>query len=181
MKKLRDQIGLTQTDMAKLIGSNKTTGSLYEKGLRELNPKALTMLSTIERLMENMDEIQLTEKISLNDQKALVAMLKKLTYDQKLAEQKYEMLQEKLLRMEEAYASNRKLWRLLNKLKKKLLGKAVNPYVGVLEIRCLDKLKACGLHQQVLLRHQLSILESEITSAQQIIKEYEGVGVPVMK
>ncbi|MFW0717899.1 hypothetical protein [Pedobacter sp. N23S346] len=181
MKKLRDQIGLTQTDMAKLIGSNKTSGSLHEKGLRELNPKALTMLSTIELLMNNMDEIQATERISLNDQKALVAMLKKLAYNQKRATQKYEIICEKLSRMEETYASNRKLWRLLNELKTSLKGTAANPYAGVLEIRCLDKLKSCGLHQQILLRHQLSILEGEMASAQQIIEEYKGFGVPVMQ
>lgn len=176
MKKLRDQIGLSQTEMAKLIGSNKTSGSLHEKGLRELNPKALTVLSTIELLMSNTDETHATESISFNEQKALVAMLKKLTYDQKRAEQKYKILQEKLSGMEETYASNRKLWHLLQSLKVNLKGSAANPYVGVLEIRCVEKLKSCGLHQQILLRHQLSIVESEITSAQQIIEEYKGIG-----
>ena len=178
MKKLRDQIGLSQTDMAKLIGSNKTTGSLHEKGLRELNPKELSMLSTIEILMNNSAEIQATESISLNDQKALVAMLKKLAYNQKRAAQKHEIIREKLSRMEETYASNRKLWRLLSELKTNLKGKAANPYVGVLEVRCLEKLKSCGLHQQVLLRHQLAILEGEIASAQQIVEEYQGFGLP---
>jgi len=180
MKKLRDQIGLSQTDMAKLMGSNKTTGSLHEKGLRELNAKELSMLSTIELLMNNANEIQATEIISLNDQKALVAMLKKLSYNQKRATQKHEIIREKLSRMEETYASNRKLWRLLNELKTNLKGKAANPYVGVLEVKCLEKLKSCGLHQQILLRHQLSMLESEMVSAQQLVEEYRGFGVPVV-
>ncbi|GGE69176.1 hypothetical protein EV200_1013 [Pedobacter psychrotolerans] len=178
MKKLRDQIGLSQTDMSKLMGSNKTTGSLHEKGLRELNAKELSTLSTIELLMNNANEIQATERISLNDQKALVAMLKKLSYNQKRATQKHEIIREKLSRMEETYASNRKLWCLLNELKTNLKGKAANPYVGVLEVKCLEKLKSCGLHQQILLRHQLSMLESEIASAQQIVEEYRGFGVP---
>jgi len=178
MKKLRDQIGLTQIDMAKLIGSNKTSSSLHEKGLRDLNPKALTMLSTIEILMNNANEIQATERISLNDQKALVAMLKKLAYNQKRAAQKHEITLQKLARMEETYTSNRKLWRLLSELKTSLKGKAANPYVGVLEVRCLEKLKSCGLHQQILLRHQLAMLESEIASAQQIVEEYQGFGLP---
>ncbi|UKT64693.1 helix-turn-helix domain-containing protein [Pedobacter mucosus] len=178
MKKLRDQIGLTLTDMAKLIGSNKTTGSLYENGLRELNPKALTMLSTIEVLMENSTEIHAAEKINLYDQKALVATLKKLAYNQKRAGQKYEMVQEKLSRMEDAYASNRKLWRLLNELKTNLKGSAANPYVGVLEVRCLDKLKSCGLHQQILLRHQMAMLKGEMGSAEGLVEEYRGYGLP---
>ena len=181
MKKLRDQLGLRQTEMAKLIGSNKTTGSLYEKGLRELNSKELNMLSTIELLMENSAEIKATEKISLKDRKALVAMLKNLAYNQKRAEQKHEILSEKLSRMEDTYTRNSKLWRLLKKLKINLKGTDANPYVGVLEIKCLEKLESCGIHQQILLRHQLSILESEITSAQQLIKEYEGYGLPIMQ
>lgn len=178
MKKLRAQLALTQTDMAKLMGSSKTKASLYEKGLRSLNAKELNMLSTIELLANNFAEIQATDKISLNDQKALVAMLKKLSYNQKRATQKHEIIREKLSRMEETYASNRKLWRLLNELKTNLKGKAANPYVGVLEVKCLEKLKSCGLHQQILLRHQLSMLESEIASAQQIVEEYRGFGVP---
>lgn len=179
MKKLREQTGLTQTDIAKLIGTSKTSSSLYEKGLRDLSPKALNMLSTIEIFLENSDEIHATEKISLKDQKALVAMLKKLDYDQKRAGQQYEMIQEKLLRMEEAYTSNRKLLPLLNKLKTKLKGAMANPYVDVLEIRCLEKLKSCGLHQQILLRHQLALLETEVASAQQLIEAYQDFGVPV--
>lgn len=175
MKKLREQIGLTQIEMAKLIGSNKTTSSLYEKGLRGISTEALNRLSTIEVLMQNSAEIQSDEKISLNEQKALVAMLKKLEYNQKRAAQRYEILREKLSRMEETYASNRKLWRLLNELKMNLKGKAANPYAAVLEIRCLEKLKSCGLHQQILLRHQLSVLEGEMASAKQIVQEYEGV------
>ena len=175
MKKLREQIGLTQIEMAKLIGSNKTTSSLYEKGLRGISTEALNRLSTIEVLMQNSAEIQSDEKISLNEQKALVAMLKKLEYNQKRAAQRYEILREKLSRMEETYASNRKLWRLLNELKTNLKGKADNPYAAVLEIRCLEKLKSCGLHQQILLRHQLTILEGEMASAKQIVQEYEGV------
>jgi len=47
----------------------------------------------------------------------------------------------------------RKLWRLLNELKINFKGKAANPYAGVLEVRCLVKLKLCGLHQQILQRH----------------------------
>ena len=180
MKKLRVQLGLTQTDMSKLIGSGKTKGSLYENGLRNLNAKELGMLSTIELLMEHATEIQATEKMSLNDQKELVAMLKKLAYQQRRAELKCEMLREKLSRMKETYASNRKLWRLLHELKTSLKGTFANPYVGVLEIKCLEKLKLCGLHQQILIRHQLSIFEGEMASAQQIIEEYKGVGVPVI-
>lgn len=76
--------------------------------------------------------------------------------------------------MEAAYASNLKLWHLLNKLKTNLKGKAANPYVGVLEVRCLAKLKLCGLHQQILLRHQLTVLESEMASGEKIVEEYEG-------
>ena len=174
MKKLREQIGLTQIEMAKLIGSNKTTSSLYEKGLRGISPDALNRLSTIEVLMQNSAEIQADEKISLNEQKALVAMLKKLDDVQKRAQYRHEILREKLSRMEETYASNRKLWRLLNELKMNLKGKAANPYAAVLEIRCLEKLKSCGLHQQILLRHQLSVLEGEMASAKQIVQEYEG-------
>ena len=181
MKKLRAQLGLTQTDMSKLIGSGKTKGSLYENGLRNLNDKELGMLSTIELLMENAAEIQATEQISLNDQKELVAMLKKLTYHQRRAELKCETLREKLSRMDEAYASNRKLWRLLHALKTSLKGTLANPYAGILEIKCLEKLKSCGLHQQVLIRYQLSILEGEMASVQQIIEEYKGFGVPVMR
>ncbi|NTE01363.1 hypothetical protein G6M26_26230 [Agrobacterium tumefaciens] len=179
MKKLRAQLGLTQTDMSKLFGSGKTKGSLYENGLRNLNAKELGMLSTIELLIENAAKIQATEKISLNDQKELVAMLKKLAYNQRRAELKCEILREKLSRMEETYASNRKLWRLLNELKTSLNGTIVNPYAGLLEIKCLEKLKSCGLHQQILLRHQLSILKSEIASAEQIMEEYKGFEVPV--
>lgn len=179
MKKLRDQIGLTQTDMAKLIGFSKATGSLYEKGLRELNPKALSMLSTIEIFFGNLNEIDAADKINLNEQKAIVVMLKKLTFDLKGAALKYEIIKEKLLNMEDAYASNRKLWRLLTDLKTNLNGIAANPYVGVLEVRCLEKLKSCGLHQQILLRHQMAILVAEIASAQQIIEEYQGFGLPV--
>lgn len=180
MKKLRAQLALTQTDMAKLMGSSKTKASLYEKGLRSLNAKELNMLSTIELLASNSAEIQATDRISLNDQKALVAMLKKLAYDQKRAAQQHEIISEKLSRMEETYASNRKLWRLLNELKTNLKVATANPYTGVLEIRCLEKLKSCGLHQQILLRHQLSMLESEMVSAQQIVEEYRGFGVPVV-
>ncbi len=179
MKKLRAQLALTQTDMARLMGSSKTKASLYEKGLRSLNAKELNMLSTIELLMSNPAEIQATDKISLNDQKALVAVLKKLAYDQKRAAQQHEIISEKLSRMEETYASNRKLWRLLNELKTNLKGAAANPYAAVLEIRCLEKLKSCGLHQQILLRHQLSMLASEIASAQQLVEEYWEFGVPV--
>lgn len=178
MKKLRDQLGLTLTDIAKLIGISKATGSLYEKGLRELNPKALNMLSTIEVLLDNPAGIEATEKISLNNQKAVVAMLKKLAYHQKRAAQKYEMVQEKLLQMEAAYASNFKLWGLLNELKTNIKGTAANPYAGVLEIRCLEKIKSCGLHQQILLRHQLAMLQGEVDSAAQLIDEYRGFGVP---
>ncbi|GGE52546.1 helix-turn-helix domain-containing protein [Pedobacter psychrotolerans] len=146
MKKLRAQLRLTQTDMAKLMGSSKTKASLYEKGLRSLNAKELNMLSAIELLMSNSAEIQATDKISLNDQKALVSMLKKLTYDQKRATQKHEIISEKLSRMEETYASNRKLWLLLNELKTNFKGATANPYVGVLEIRCLEKLKSCAIN-----------------------------------
>ena len=70
MKKLRDQIGLTQTDMAKLIGFSKATGSLYEKGLRELNPKALRMLSTIEIFFGNLNEIDAADKINFKRAKS---------------------------------------------------------------------------------------------------------------
>lgn len=181
MKKIREQLGLSQTEMAKLIGSSKTTGSLYEKGLRPLNGKELGRLSSIEILMENAADIQLYEKISLNDQKALVAMLRKLAYDQKMATLKCDTLRAKLAKMEETYASNRNLWRLLQAMKTDARGVAANPYAGVLEIRCLEKLKSCGLHQQILLRHQIFILESEIASAQQLIAEYEGYGLPVME
>jgi len=50
-----------------------------------------------------------------------------------------------------------------------------NPYAGVLEVSCLEKLKSCGLHQQLLIRHQIAILETEIASAQQLIEEYEAM------
>jgi DNA-binding XRE family transcriptional regulator len=181
MKKIREQLGLSQTDMAKLIGSSKTTGSLYEKGIRPLNAKELGRLSAIEILMERTAAIQLYEKISLNDQKALVAMLRKLAYEQKMATLKCETLRAKLTKMEETYASNRKLWQLLQTMKTDVRGTTANPYEGVLEIRCLEKLKSCGLHQQILLRHQMAILECEITSAQQLMEEYEGYGLPVME
>jgi len=174
MKKLREQIGLTQTEMAKLIGSNKTTSSLYEKGLRGISPQALTRLSTIEVLMENSAKIQADEKISLNEQKALAAMLKKLDYIHKKAQYRHEILREKLSRMEAAYGSNLKLWRLLNELKSNLKGEAANPYAGLLEIRCVEKLKSCGLDQQIFLRHQLAVLESEMVSAKEIVGEYNG-------
>ncbi|MFD2285796.1 hypothetical protein GJU39_21995 [Pedobacter petrophilus] len=91
MKKLWTQIGLIQTAMAKLIGNNKTTGSLHEKGLHELNAKALSMLSTLEILMGHSAGIHSTEKISLNVQKALGTLLKKLVYDQKRAAQQHEL------------------------------------------------------------------------------------------
>ena len=106
-------------------------------------------------------------------------MLKKLTFDLKGAALKYEIIKEKLLSMEDAYASNRKLWRLLTELKINLNGIAANPYVGVLEMRCLEKLKSCGLHQQILLGHQMAVLVAEIASAQQIIEEYQGFGLTV--
>lgn len=173
MKKLRAQLGLTQTDMARLMGSSKTKGSLYEKGLRNLNAKELGILSAIELLMENTAEISATEKNILNDQKALAAMLKKLAYDQKRAELKRELLKEKLSRMEETHASNLKLWHLLNELKTNLKDTMANPYVGLLEVKCLEKLKSCGTDQQILLRHRIYMVESEITSAQQLIKEHE--------
>jgi len=178
MKKLREQIGLTQTEMAKLIGSNKTTSSLYEKGLRGMSPEALTRLSNIEVLMENSARIQADEKISLNEQEALAATLKKLNYIQKRAQYRHEILREKLSRMEAAYASNLKLWHLLNELKMNLKGEAANPYAGLLEIRCLEKLKSCGLDQQILLRHQITVLEGEMASARKIVEEFEGSGVP---
>ncbi|WP_316735845.1 helix-turn-helix transcriptional regulator [Pedobacter aquatilis] len=178
MKKLRTQIGLTQTDMAKLIGCNKTTSSLHEKGLRDLNPQALATLSIIEVFLEHPARIQPTEKISLNEQKAIVAMLNKLSYNQKRAAQKYEITQQKLLLMEEAYASNRKLWLLLKELKINSKRITPNPYVDVLEIRCLEKSKRCGLPQQMLLRHQMTILNAEITSAQEIIDEYMYFAMP---
>ncbi|QPH40892.1 helix-turn-helix domain-containing protein [Pedobacter endophyticus] len=178
MKKLREQLGLNQSEMAKLLGSSKATGSLYEKGARELNAKSLNMLTTIEFLLQNPAEICVTDKIRLNEQKALVAMLKKLAYEQKRAEHKHELVHEKLLRMQEVYACNQKLWRLLNELKTNLKGPGANPFIGVLEVRCLDKLKACGLDQQVALHHQLAILDAEMASAKQIIEEYEGFGLP---
>ena len=180
MKKLREQIGLTQTEMAKLIGSNKTTSSLYEKGLRGISPEALTRLSTIEVLMENPARIQADEKINLKEQKALAAMLKKLDYIHKKAQYRREILREKLSRMEAAYASNLKLWRLLSELTINLKDEAANPYAALFEIRCLEKLKSCGLDQQILLRHQLAVLEGEMASAKKIVEEYKGFGVPKM-
>lgn len=175
MKKLREQIGLTQTEMAKLIGSNKTTGSLYEKGLRGISPKTLSLLSTIEVLMENPAMTQADEKISLNEQKALALMLKKLADSQKRAQYRQEILREKLSRMEAAYASNRKLWRLLNELEPDLKGEAANPYAGLLEIRCQEKLKLCGLDQQIMLRHQITVLDGEMASAIQLLEAYKGL------
>lgn len=175
MKKLREQIGLTQTEMAKLIGSNKTTGSLYEKGLRGISPQALNRLSVIEVLMENPGRVQADEKISLNEQKALAAMLKKLNAVHKKAQYRHEILREKLSQMEVAYASNLKLGHLLNELKSNLKGEAANPYAALLEIRCLEKFKSCGLDQQISLRHQIAVLEGEMASAKKIVEEYGEV------
>jgi len=148
-------------------------------GLRGISPEALTRLSTIEVLMENSARIQADEKISLNEQKALAAMLKKLDYIHKKAQYRHEILREKLSRMEAAYASNNKLRRLLNELKSNLKGEAANPYAALLEIRCVEKLKSCGLDQQILLRHQIAVLESEMVSAKEIVGKYDGVALRV--
>jgi len=89
------------------------------------------------------------------------------------------MLRMKLAKMEETHNCNRNLWRLLQTMQTDSRKTVTNPYSGVLEVRCLEKLKSCGLHQQVLIRHQIAILETEIASARQLIEEYEGYGFPV--
>lgn len=179
MKKIRAHLGLTQTDMSRLIGSNKTTANLYEKGSRLLNAKELRMLTGIEILMTHAPATQRHEKINLNEQKDLTTMLRKLAYEKKLATLKCETLRMKLAKLEEMHSCNQNLWRLLQAMQTDSRGAFTNPYAGVLELRCLEKLKSCGLHQQVLIRHQIAILESEIASAQQLIEEIEGYGMPI--
>jgi len=76
--------------------------------------------------------------------------------------------------MDAAYASNLKLWRLLSELKINFKDEVANPYAALLEIRCLEKLKSCGLDEQILLRHQLAVVEGEMASARKIVGEYEG-------
>ena len=170
------QLGLTLDDMAKLMGSSKAKSSLYENGLRSLNSSELGVLNSLELLVNDASAIQAEEKISLPDQNALSASLKKLAYNQKRAAFKLEKMQEKLQHMEVDYATNLKLMQVLNHLKNNEMAISANPYLALLEIKCLDKLKANGIHQQILIRHRLSILESEMASAKEILEEYEGVG-----
>jgi len=179
MKKLREQLGLNQTEMAKLIGTSKTKASLYEKGIRNFNSKELSLLSSIELLMEEAPDIQNQEAIILHDQKAVSAVLKKLIFERKQAERKHEILLEKLSRMEEAHTNNQNLWRLINSIKKNFTNPGQIPYASIMEIKCQEKMKSCGPHQQILLRHQLNLLESEVESANQLIAAYRGFGVMV--
>jgi len=103
MKKIGEHLGLSQTDMAKLIGSNKTTGSLYENGSRQLNARELNSLTGIEILMAQGADIQRHHKINLNEQRAMVAMLRKLAADHKMATFKCDVLRMKLAKMEKTY------------------------------------------------------------------------------
>jgi transcriptional regulator with XRE-family HTH domain len=103
MKKLRNQLGLTQTDMAMLMGSSKAKSSLYEKGLRSLNTNELSILSALELVVNDASAMQATEIIDSNDQKALLATLKKLAYNQKEVALKVARMQEKLLKMKTDY------------------------------------------------------------------------------
>jgi len=80
MKKIREQLGLLQTDMFKLIGSNKTTENLFEKGARLLNARELRMLTSIQILIMQAIETQRHEKINLNEQKAPATTLRKLAH-----------------------------------------------------------------------------------------------------
>jgi len=70
MKKIREHLSLSQTDMSKLIRSNKTTANLHEKGNRLLNSKELRMLTGMEILMTHGAETHRHEKINLNEQEA---------------------------------------------------------------------------------------------------------------
>jgi len=160
--------------MAMLMGSSKAKSSLYEKGLRSLNTNELSILSALELVLNDASAMQATETIDSNDQKALLATLKKLANNQKEVALKVARMQEKLFKMKTDYASNLKLLQVLNRLKNNQTDLSAHPYLGLLEIRCLEKLKANGVHQQILLRHRLAVLESEMTSAQQIIEEYQG-------
>ncbi len=159
--------------MAMLMGSSKAKSSLYEKGLRSLNTNELNILSALELVVNDASAMQATETIGSNDQKALLATLKKAN-NQKEVALKVARMQEKLLKMKTDYASNLKLLQVLNRLKNHQTNLSAHPYLGLLEIKCLEKLKANGVHQQILLRHRLAVLESEVTSAQQIIEEYQG-------
>lgn len=180
MKKLREALGLSQSQMANLIGATTSLAAMYERGERQLSFKQLYMLSMIELLVNEPSDLLAIEKIHLQEQQTVVAIIKQLTIDLKQAEVKYQLLSEKLLQMKDRYEKNHQLWRIISNLRKKMVtGKVEIPYLDLLEIVCHDKLKSCGLHQQIKLEHQIDMLGCKITSAQLLINKYKGFGLPI--
>lgn len=184
MKKLRDELGLTQQEIGNLIGMNRTGVNMYEKRKRSLSSKQLTVLSDIELLLLHGSESSANayEKIVLNEQEAAVIIIKELTDTIKQSSYKLLLLKNKLKVLEEDYFKAQNLWKLIPGLKIKYQeDKLRTSYLNLLEVECQEKLNKFGVYQQATLRYKILSLEKEIESAQIIIDEVSPLSQPFIE
>ena len=172
MKHIREKLGLSQIDMGGLLGMPRSSASMYEIGLRNLSSRQLALLSKIELLMQGELEIRPFEKINIKAQQNIASTIKKM--EQRIDKAAFDCLklQRKLTALINNYAKTELLWAIISRLKEETPENTpLMVYLDLLEIRCLEKIDNCGLHQQAEITFRIKMLQYEHDLAQTMIEE----------
>ncbi|MFD2288123.1 helix-turn-helix domain-containing protein [Pedobacter petrophilus] len=172
MKHIREKLGLSQIDMGSLLGMPRSSASMYEIGLRNLNHRQLALLSKIEMLMQGELEIKPFEEIKTKAQQNTAVMIKNM--EQRIDKAVFDCLklQRKLTALIADYTKTELLWGIISRLKEETPERTpLMVYLDLLEIRCLEKIDKCGPHQQAEIIFRIKTLEHEQALAQTMIEE----------
>lgn len=168
---LRNQLNLSQEEMAMVLGTTRSQLSLYELGLRELSTSALVKYSQIGLFLATPETPQANDAPPSNEQllqheKFLTKALKENQYQQTTVARKTD-------RANEAYAAALKLSKLIDFLDKPS-NDALHPGAVLLLRDKLEKaLKQHGPEQLLELKLRMQLLQHEEIVLSQLLKDIQ--------
>ncbi len=158
---LRNELNLTQEEMAMLLNTKRTQLALFELGLRELPTTALVRSSQIEIFMATAKAPEAKDFPQIADwEEAKEKFLAKALEDCKHYQSG---IIRKLPKMEEEYRATLKLLQLIDYFKEQVdKDDALHPGASVtLEDKAMKSLERCGPKEMVRQNYQLLMLQNQ--------------------
>lgn len=175
---LRNQLGLTQVELAELLNVGRTTFRMYEQRGRTLPGQALLKLSLMQikidgGLLARAEHLQphaLEEPLNEECQKAADAMWKREDKCRKAIKK----LSANLTGMKLLYQQTRRWLHLVEtSLQEKSFTIPLEEmWWQVQQVNALEKLDKCSLHRQLLLQNKLDLLSAEAEINRSLRKEF---------
>lgn len=173
MKSLRNQLNLTQEELAGLIGVSRSTITLYEKGLRNLPAKCGLKLAQLQGLLlqNKRKKMMPNKRLMAQQQKQYSKMEKKLNgYANKAAAQAARMSL-KLSRMQERYEQlTQKLELVQVMMEDATPGTREMLLLQNMELGTLAAMKQCDPPRQMLAGYRLELLQA-LQHSTQVMKQ----------